>query len=371
LDEIDKIGSGGYQGDPSAALLEVLDPEQNSAFLDHYLDVPVDLSQVVFVLTGNVLDDVPEPLRDRCEVLRLSGYIQEEKLEIAKKYLIPRHREEMGLASGDVAIRQGAIREIVTSYAREAGVRSLEKNIKKILRKVATEKVVLMDENNESSWARREVTVENLEQYLGKPLFLNERYWHRLPVGVVTGLAWTALGGATLYVEAITVPPSEKPVIRLTGQAGAVMKESSEIAWNYVRKAAEMCKIKKNIFKEKSLHLHIPEGATPKDGPSAGVTMATALFSLLFNKRVDKNLGMTGELTLTGRVLPVGGIREKVVAARRAKLTRLILPKENGKDFSELPEYIKKGLDVSLVEDYEEILEIVFPTCSSSFGLKQ
>lgn len=352
LDEVDKMGAS-YQGDPASALLEVLDPEQNKDFLDHYLDVRVDLSHTLFIVTSNVLDTIPEPLKDRMEILRLSGYIALEKLEIAKKYLIPRNRKEMGLKANQVSFSNGAILQIINGYAREAGVRSLENHIKKILRKSA-----LRFARGEK--AKIALSEKNLETFLAKPKFTEDRYYEKTPVGIATGLAWTALGGATLYVEA-TQYPSEKTVMKLTGQAGDVMKESSQIAWSYVQSALLRYTIDIPFFEKSQIHLHIPEGATPKDGPSAGITMATALLSLLLKKRVRDNLGMTGELTLTGRVLPIGGLKEKLIAARRAKLSILIFPKENLRDFDELPDYLKKGLSVHFVEHYDEVFSIAFP----------
>lgn len=359
LDEVDKLGAS-YQGDPASALLEVLDPEQNKDFLDHYLDVHCDLSNVLFIVTANVLDTIPEPLKDRMEILRLSGYIQAEKVEIAHKYLIPRNRKNMGLKASDISFTKEAIAQIINGYAREAGVRTLENMIKKIMRKVAVK--IARDSEKKSANKEKKVVIteKNLTSYIGKPIFLSDRYYEVNPVGVVTGLAWTSLGGATLYVEAVRYP-SDKSELKLTGQAGDVMKESAQIAWTYVQSF-----LAKNLpdtpFFEKSLvHLHIPEGATPKDGPSAGITMATSLLSLLLGRSVINNLGMTGELTLTGRVLPIGGLKEKLIAARRSKVNVLIFPKDNLRDFDELPDFLKKGLDVHFVEYYDEVFKIAFP----------
>lgn len=352
LDEVDKMGSS-YHGDPASALLEVLDPEQNKDFLDHYLDVPCDLSNVLFIVTANVLDTIPEPLKDRMEILRLSGYIQAEKVEIAKKYLIPRSRKNMGLTAGNIAFTKGAIAEIINGYAREAGVRTLENNIKKIMRKVALKFA-------RSKAAKTSISEKNLTDYIGKPIFTTDRYYKVNPVGVTTGLAWTAMGGATLYVEAVRYP-SEKTEMKLTGQAGDVMKESAQIAWTYAQSSLKSYSLKAPFFEKSQVHLHIPEGATPKDGPSAGVTMTTSLLSLLLNTPVRNNLGMTGELTLTGRVLPIGGLKEKLIAARRSKVNVLIFPKENLRDYAELPEFLKKGLEVHFVEHYDEVFKIAFP----------
>ncbi|MBU6383167.1 MAG: endopeptidase La [Verrucomicrobia bacterium] len=352
LDEVDKMGAS-YHGDPASALLEVLDPEQNKEFLDHYLDVRVDLSNVLFIVTANVLDTIPEPLKDRMEVLRLSGYIQTEKVAIAKKYLIPRNRKAMGLTQKNISFTTGAIAQIVNGYAREAGVRSLENNLKKIMRKVAL-KVA------KGKTPKAVISEKTLKDYLGKPIFTTDRYYEVNPVGVTTGLAWTALGGVTLYVEAVCYP-AEKTEMKLTGQAGDVMKESAQIAWTFVQSNVKRYAHRLPFFEKSQIHVHIPEGATPKDGPSAGITMATSLLSLLLNVPVRKNLGMTGELTLTGRVLPIGGLKEKLIAARRSKANVLIFPKENQRDFDELPEYLKKGLEVHFVEHYDDVFKIAFP----------
>ncbi len=357
LDEVDKMGAS-YHGDPASALLEVLDPEQNKDFLDHYLDVPCDLSNVLFIVTANVLDTIPEPLKDRMEMLRLSGYIQAEKIEIARKYLVPRNRKNMGLKAGDVIFTKGALAQIINGYAREAGVRSLENNIKKILRKVA----VKIARGPVKGKKRQQVVVseKNLSIYLGKPIFTSDRYYKVNPIGVATGLAWTSLGGATLYIESVKYP-AEKTEMKLTGQAGDVMKESSQIAWTYAHTFGAKIAPEVPFFEKSQIHMHIPEGATPKDGPSAGITMVTSLLSLLFNVPLRENLGMTGELTLTGRILPIGGLKEKLIAARRSKLNVLIFPKENLRDYDELPEYLKKGLEVHFVSDYHEVFKIAFP----------
>jgi len=359
LDEVDKMGSS-YQGDPGSALLEVLDPEQNKEFLDHYLDVRCDLSDVLFVITANVLETIPAPLRDRMEILRLSGYIMEEKVEIATRYLIPRNRKAMGLKVGDVKFTTTAIREIANGYAREAGVRNLENNIKKVLRKVAYE-IVKEEEKHPKSDNRPQVviTVENLEKYLGQPVFTQDRYYEKTPVGVTMGLAWTSLGGATLYIESVKTK-SDKTAIKLTGQAGEVMKESSQIAWTYLNSQVERYASGKKFFDGYEVHMHIPEGATPKDGPSAGITMVTSLLSLLLNKPVMQNLSMTGEITLTGKVLAIGGVKEKVIAARRSDIKTLIFPKDNKPDYEELPDYLKKGMTIHFVEHYDEVFEIAF-----------
>ncbi|KAF3361742.1 Lon protease [Chlamydiales bacterium STE3] len=374
LDEVDKMGSS-YQGDPASALLEVLDPEQNVEFLDHYLDVRCNLSDILFVVTANVLDTIPEPLKDRMDILRLSGYILEEKIEIAKNYLIPHNRKQMGLKASDIEFSKDALKSMINGYAREAGVRSLENHIKKILRKVAIKIVREQDSHakEQKKGSRKKdqedllieskkhkVTTSNLKEYLGKPVFTSDRFYERTPVGVATGLAWTAMGGATLYIETIKVA-AEKTEMKLTGQAGQVMKESSEIAWSYLHSALHLYAPEYTFFEKSQVHIHIPEGATPKDGPSAGITMVTALLSLLLDTPVLDNLGMTGELTLTGRVLPIGGVKEKLVAARRSGLKTIIFPKENFRDYDELPEFIRKGVDVRFIEHYDEVLAIAFP----------
>lgn len=359
IDEVDKMGMS-YHGDPASALLEVLDPEQNRDFLDHYLDVRVDLSGVLFIVTANMTDTIPEPLLDRMEVLRLSGYIMEEKIQIAKKYLLPRARKQMGLGVHDVSFTLDALRTIINGYAREAGVRSLENHIKKILRKVALDIVKEREKGGRKKEIRHDVSRTNLAEYLGKPIFLSDRFYERTPVGVATGLAWTSHGGATLYIEAIKVA-ADRTDMTLTGQAGDVMKESSQIAWSYLHSAIYKYAPGFTFFEKSQVHIHIPEGATPKDGPSAGVTMVTALLSLLLDTPVMDNLGMTGEITLTGRILGVGGIREKLIAARRSGLTILIFPKDNQRDYDELPDYLKKGLEVHFVDHYDEIYHLSFP----------
>jgi ATP-dependent Lon protease len=361
LDEVDKIGQS-FHGDPASALLEVLDPEQNTSFLDHYLDVRCDLSNVLFICTANILDTIPEPLKDRMETLRLSGYIMEEKVQIAKQYLIPRNRDSMGLKANQVNFSDTSLRALINGYARESGVRGLENQIKKVLRKVAMRVVEYQEKPARQRKKRLEpakIMPDNLKDYLGQPQFTSDRYYMRTPVGVTMGLAWTAYGGATLYVEALQVPYDKTEMI-LTGQAGDVMVESSQIAWSYLHSALERYAPGYKFFEKAQVHLHIPEGATPKDGPSAGITMTTSLLSLITNTPVE-NVAMTGELTLTGRILPIGGVREKVIASRRSKVHTLIFPKENERDYEELPEYIRRGLTVHFVEHYDEVVPIVFP----------
>jgi ATP-dependent Lon protease len=368
IDEVDKMGKS-FQGDPASALLEVLDPEQNKDFNDHYLDVPSDLSSILFIVTANVLDTIPEPLKDRMEIMRLSGYIQAEKIEIAKKYLIPRNKKNMGLKSSNVKFTRSALAKISDGYARESGVRTLENNIKKILRKVAVKIVKIKEKSKRAKPKLMVISENNLNDYLGKPIFTSDVYYKKTPMGVSMGLAWTSMGGATLYIEAID-SPSDKTQMKLTGQAGDVMKESSQIAWSYLHSVAEKIAPGFGFFEKQQVHIHIPEGATPKDGPSAGITMVTALLSLLTNTPVKENLAMTGELTLTGRVLPIGGLKEKLIAARRSRVKILIFPKENLRDYEELPSYLKKGLTLHFVEDYEEVRKIAFPKVLSKYGKK-
>lgn len=356
IDEVDKMGMS-YQGDPASALLEVLDSEQNKDFMDHYLDVPCDLSNILFIITANVMDTIPEPLKDRMEVLRLSGYIKEEKVKISTNYLIPKSMKKMGLKKSDFSLNATAIAEIVEGYARESGVRNLEKNIQKIFRKIAIK--IVRDRESKKKHKKLTISKASLQDYLGKPLFSEDRYYEKTPIGVCVGLAWTSMGGATLYVEA-SRSKSDKLGMKLTGQAGDVMKESSQIAWSYLRSNVDEYAKKVGFFEKEEVHLHIPEGATPKDGPSAGVTMVTALLSLLLDKPVVDNLGMTGEITLTGKVLPIGGLKEKVIASKRSKLEILIFPKENKRDYDELPVYLKKGLKVHFVNSYKEVYKIAF-----------
>jgi ATP-dependent Lon protease len=358
LDEVDKMGSS-YQGDPASALLEVLDPEQNQDFLDHYLDVRCDLSNILFLVTANVLDTIPEPLKDRMEILRLSGYILEEKLAIAESYLVPRNRKEMGLKASQVLFTKTAIKDVISGYAREAGVRSLENYIKKVLRKVAHKIVVAQEKSPKKPIKKIIISDASLESYLGKPIFTSDRFYDRTPIGVCMGLAWTSMGGATLYIETLKVA-SDKTSMLLTGQAGEVMKESCQIAWSYLNGEADKYVKGTPFFEKTQVHVHIPEGATPKDGPSAGIAMVTALLSLLRNEPVAEDIGMTGELTLTGKVLPIGGLREKLIAGKRSGLKTIIFPKDNRRDYDELPDHIKKGMKVVFVDYYDEVFRVAF-----------
>ena len=349
IDEIDKIGSS-YLGDPSSALLEVLDPEQNKEFLDHFLDVRFDLSRVLFITTANQLDTIPPPLLDRMEVIKLSGYLLQEKVAIAQKHLIRRQYEHHGLSSSDLVFQKSALTAIADKYAREAGVRNFENQIKKIMRKVSLEQT-------EHQSGKVTMTTANLAKYLGPPLFRVDELYSRPMVGVTLGLAWTAMGGATLYVEASGLK-ARNAGIKLTGQLGKVMQESAEIAYSYVRSLLAEQKTYRNFFENHRIHLHVPAGATPKDGPSAGITMALALYSLATGRPVRTRLAMTGELTLTGRILPVGGIKEKLIAAGRAKVKEIIFPEENRRDYDELPAYVREGIAVSFAAHFSDVLEI-------------
>jgi ATP-dependent Lon protease len=348
LDEIDKIGAS-FHGDPASALLEVLDPEQNVDFMDHYLDLRFDLSKVLFVATANQLDSIPAPLLDRMEVIQLSGYIAAEKLEIAKRYLLPRQINRAGLKRTDIKMAVPALRALIERYARDAGVRRLEKQLGKIVRKG----VVKILDGAKKPVA---VTADDLESYLGSPVFRDER--HLCGPGVVTGLAWTAMGGATLSVEAARTHGFSRG-FKLTGQLGDVMKESAEIAYGYVLSNAERFGADPAFFKDAFVHLHVPAGATPKDGPSAGITMTSALLSLARGEAV-KDVAMTGEITLTGQVFPVGGIREKVIAAKRSGIKKLILPEDNRGDYDEIPEHVRKGMNVHFVSSYDAVVPLLF-----------
>uniref|UniRef100_A0A7N8WKL9 Lon protease homolog, mitochondrial n=1 Tax=Mastacembelus armatus TaxID=205130 RepID=A0A7N8WKL9_9TELE len=359
IDEVDKMGRG-YQGDPSSALLELLDPEQNANFLDHYLDVPVDLSKVLFICTANVVDTIPEPLRDRMEMINVSGYVAQEKLAIAERYLVPQLRSLCGLTEVKASISSDALSVLIRQYCRESGVRNLQKQVEKVFRKVAY-RIVSGKQTTVT------VTPDNLQEYVGKPVFTVDRMYDVTPPGVVMGLAWTALGGSTMFIETSLrrpvggADPKGEGSLEVTGQLGDIMKESAKIASTFAR-AFLMGQEPQNQFLVNShLHLHVPEGATPKDGPSAGCTIVTALLSLATNRPVRQNVAMTGEVSLTGKILPVGGIKEKTIAARRAGVTCIILPAENRKDYSDLPDYITQGLEVHFVDHYSQIYPIVFP----------
>ncbi|WP_312380997.1 endopeptidase La [Pseudomonas oryzihabitans] len=349
LDEIDKMGQS-YQGDPASALLETLDPEQNVDFLDHYLDLRLDLSKVLFVCTANTLDSIPGPLLDRMEVIRLSGYIAEEKQAIAKRHLWPKQLDKAGVPKDRLTLTDSALKALVEGYAREAGVRQLEKQLGKLVRKAVVRLI-------EDPKLKVKIGASDLEDYLGMPPFRKEQVLSG--VGIITGLAWTSMGGATLPIEATRIHTLNRG-FKLTGKLGDVMKESAEIAYSYVTAHLKDFKGDPNFFDQAFVHLHVPEGATPKDGPSAGITMASALLSLARNQAPKKNVAMTGELTLTGQVLPIGGVREKVIAARRQKIGELILPESNRGDFEELPAYLKEGLTVHFAKRFADVAKVLF-----------
>ena len=350
LDEIDKLGTD-FRGDPASALLEVLDPEQNSKFTDHYLGVEFDLSKIIFIATANVIETIPAPLLDRMEVLELSGYTVEEKVMIAKKYLIPRQLEAHGLTKKHLTIEKRALIRIISEYTREAGVRNLERQIGSICRAVA-KKVATGYEG------KIVVKVKNLEEYLGKPKYYPEVAERTSVPGVATGLAWTPMGGDILFIEATKMPGAGKLI--LTGQLGDVMKESAQTALSYVKSKACQFGISEEAFKKEDIHVHVPAGAIPKDGPSAGITIVAALVSLFTDKPVRSDVAMTGEITLRGLVLPVGGIKEKVLAAHRAGIKEIILPKRNSVDLDELPDQVRQQLKFHLVSRIDEVIKIVF-----------
>jgi ATP-dependent Lon protease len=368
IDEIDKMGAS-FQGDPASALLEVLDPEQNNSFRDHYLDLPFDISRIFFIVTANTLDTIPPPLVDRMEIIQLPGYIDTEKLEIAKRYLVPKSLEKNGLKKNQVSYNRESLLHIANGYAREAGVRNFEKNLDKIHRKLAkqiVEKWESADSAPETGAVKTRSPVKYnvdktlIEEHLGKPIFPEGITKKADRPGMSVGLAWTSMGGDTLVIEAISVPGKEG--ITLTGKMGDTMKESATIAMNLARKmGAERYGIPNEWFEKNHIHLHIPEGATPKDGPSAGITMATALLSLIRNKTITDRLVMTGELSLTGHVLPIGGLKEKTIAAQRNKARHIIIPKQNLRDLDEIPDHVKKGITFHPVERFDEVLALVLP----------
>lgn len=360
IDEVDKMGTS-YQGDPASALLEVLDPEQNVCFRDHYLDIPFDISNVLFILTANTLDSIPEPLLDRADIISLSGYIDQEKIEIAKKYLIPRNLEKNGLKKNQVKYDKDALNLLVTSYAREAGVRNLEKCFDKIHRKYVSELLLESESSNKKNVLTKEIliTPELVIKYLSKPIFNEDEIVKADKPGTALGLAWTSMGGDVLLIESMSTLGKEG--LQLTGQLGDVMKESANIAMTWAKRyVLENNILKSTWFDENTIHLHFPEGATPKDGPSAGITITTALLSLLKNKAIKKSFAMTGELSLTGKVLQIGGLREKVVAAKRNKIKNIIIPKANERDLDEIPDIVKKGINFYPVSFMEDVISLVF-----------
>ena len=350
LDEIDKIGAD-FRGDPSSALLEALDPEQNFAFQDHYLDVPYDLSQVLFITTANVLDTIPAALRDRLEIIEFSGYTEEEKYSIAKKYLIKKQSDANAVDLKDFDLSTPVLRHLVRHYTREAGVRNLERQIASIMRKVAKAKA-------SGKKMPLNITKEKVGEYLGPVIFNHTLAEEVDQIGLVTGLAYTSVGGDILFIEVATMPGQGK--ITLTGKLGDVMKESARAAYSYVRSHSQLLGIKDTLISKTDIHIHVPEGAVPKDGPSAGLAITTAIISALTNKPVPKDLAMTGEVTLRGRALEIGGVREKVVAAHRAGIKKIILPKENEKNLVDLPEKVRTDLKFYFVKSMDDVVKIVF-----------
>lgn len=350
LDEVDKL-SHDYQGDPAAALLEVLDPEQNCTFTDHYVDLPFDLSDVFWIVTANDMGGIPRALRDRMEIITLSSYTEQEKLEIAKRYLLPRQKKENGLTADELSIGVAAIRRVITAYTREAGVRELERKLGEICRKAARRIV-------EDGEARVQVAAKELEDFLGRPKYIHSKAEKEPQIGVVTGMAWTELGGDILPTEVAIV--KGKGELILTGQLGDVMKESAQAGLSYIRSRAERFAIPEDFYEKNDIHIHLPEGAVPKDGPSAGITMATAMVSALTNRKVRSDVAMTGEITLRGRVLPIGGLKEKVLAAYREGMHTIILPKDNIRDIEEIPKTIRERIQFVPVTSMDEVLSHVW-----------
>ena len=349
FDEVDKIGSD-FRGDPASALLEVLDPEQNNTFTDHYLEIPFDLSDVMFITTANTTATIPAPLLDRMEVIELTSYTEEEKVHIATGYLVPKKMKENGLKKSQFSITSAAIRDIIEYYTREAGVRNLEREIGNACRKAARNIVSGKQKKNN-------VTPRNLKSYIGKRVFIDDIGSLEPEVGVTTGMAWTTVGGVTLTIETVKMPGSGKLI--LTGQMGDVMRESATTALGYIKSISGKYKIGKDIFRDYDIQIHIPEGATPKDGPSAGITMCSALFSLLTDRKADKTVAMTGEITLRGKVLRIGGLKEKSLAAYRQGIRKIIIPKENEPDLEEIPASVRKEIEFIPVSDFEEVIPIV------------
>jgi ATP-dependent Lon protease len=343
-----------YQGDPASALLEVLDPEQNTAFRDTYLDIPFDVSQVLFIVTANTLETIPRPLLDRMEIITLSGYTSDEKLAIGRKYLVPKSLEKHGLQKGEITYSAAILRKIANEYAREAGVRNFEKSLDRINRKVALK--IVENPELETPVVIKE---SELTEYLGQPIFVEDEILKADKPGMAIGLAWTSMGGDTLIIEAQNTPG--KGEIKLTGQLGDVMQESVSIAHTYIKAHADQFKIDPAWFEHNGVHLHVPEGATPKDGPSAGITMTVALYSLVTNQVMAPNLAMTGELTLKGKVMPIGGLKEKILAAKRNKIKEIIIPQFNKRDLDELEDEVKKNVTFHPVGTIEEVLALAFP----------
>jgi len=350
LDEVDKM-SMDFRGDPSAALLEVLDPEQNYSFSDHYLDVDYDLTDILFITTANTLPNIPLPLQDRMEIIRLAGYTEYEKYRIAKEFLISKQMKMNGLEGRDVQFSKNAVLTIVREYTREAGVRNLERELASICRKIAREVVKNKKDEENSSF---NVTSESIAKYLGPPQFRHGQVEEKDQVGTVTGLAWTQVGGELLYIETLIMPGKGELIV--TGKLGDVMKESAQAAVSYARSRTGQLPIDSEFYKKYDIHIHVPEGAIPKDGPSAGITMGTSIISALTKKPVHRDLAMTGEITLRGRVLPIGGLKEKILAAHRGGIKRVLIPKENEKDLKDIPDSISKQIDIMTVEHMDEVL---------------
>ena len=350
FDEVDKIGAD-FKGDPASALLEVLDPEQNKDFTDHFLDLPFDLSKVMFITTANSVETIPRPLLDRMEVIEVSGYTEEEKVKIAQQYLIPKQVKAHGLKPKNFSITEKALRDLINYYTRESGVRNLEREIGSLCRKVARKIVT-------KKGTGFRISPASLEKYLGKKKYRYDIVEGESEIGVVTGMAWTQVGGDTLFIETALVPGSGK--IQLTGQLGDVMQESAKAAITYIRSIAADYNIEEEFYKKYDLHVHVPEGAVPKDGPSAGVTMFTSVMSALTDTPVRKDVAMTGEITLRGKVLPVGGIKEKVLAAHRAGIKTILLPRENEADIDDIPQAVRKQLEFILLDRAASALEYAF-----------
>jgi ATP-dependent Lon protease len=349
IDEIDKMSGGGPSGDPTAAMLEVLDPSQNNSFVDHYLNLPFDLSQSLFICTANNLYDIPAPLRDRMEIIKIAGYTIEEKVEIAWRYLLPRLLEEHGISDKDLQFTDESLSFISNRYSREAGLRNFERNLAAIMRKRARAKA----EGEEGAWI---VDVEKVEEVLGIPRYAVEEAEKIPEVGVVTGLAWTSTGGDIMLIEALRM--SGQGRLTVTGQLGDVMRESVDAAYSYVRSRAKQLDIDDSVFRESDLHIHLPAGAIPKDGPSAGITLTLAIASALSARPVRRDLAMTGEVTLRGKVLEIGGVKEKVLAAYRSGLREVIMPKANEKDLRDIPDEVKTHMTFRFVERMDEVLRI-------------
>ena len=352
LDEIDKLGQD-FRGDPASALLEVLDPEQNSDFTDHYLTLAFDLSKVMFITTANMLDTIPRPLLDRMEMIQLPGYTNLEKLQIAKRYLVPRQIEENGLKSKYIRFTDAGLMAVIEDHTREAGVRNLEREVGSVCRKVATAVA-------KGKRKKQTIGANNLEEYLGPPSYTGDRLRSRLKVGVVTGLAWTQVGGKILYIEGLSLPGG-RGNLKLTGQVGSVMQESASAAYSYLRNRFGGKPEHEEFFNKRDIHIHLPAGAIPKDGPSAGIAMATVLLSLLINQATDRRTAMTGEITLTGAVLPIGGLLEKVLAAHRVGIRRVIIPAANTTDLEDIPEEVRDAVEFVPVTHVDEVWGTVFP----------